>query len=180
MPMRQRMMLMGLLLLFGGCSAPQIQNTRLGSEDLVKMTDRMTKSLLAYDVIRSRNSESPAWIMGLDRVSNRTNDIMPDREKWAFMARLRGELASAKGLRDRNVRFVLSRDRSQALAERTAPRVQPTHLLTATFYAVTTATRSARSDAYLCTFQLMEASSTKILWEDKYELKRAVLRGRLD
>ena len=55
-----------------------------------------------------------------------------------------------------------------------------THALTATFYSVTTATRQARTDSYLCSFQLLDLSSDRITWEDRFEVKRGVLRNRMD
>jgi hypothetical protein len=61
-----------------------------------------------------------------------------------------------------------------------ADRTTPTHVLTAEFYALTHADRLARSDAYVCAFQLMEMQSEQIIWEDRYEVKYQVERSRLD
>jgi len=48
------------LTLMVGCSAPRVDNTRLGSADLVAMTDAMVRSMLADAALAGRSSESPA------------------------------------------------------------------------------------------------------------------------
>jgi len=59
-------------------------------------------------------------------------------------------------------------------------RVSPTHALTATFYADTVAERQRRTDMYLCAFQLTDLTDDRILWEDKYETKKTVVRNEMD
>ena len=172
-------------LTLAGCSAPRINTTRLGSADLIAMTDGMAESLVASDALAERSPDSPHWVVTLDRVHNRTNEIIPTREKWAFMARLRSQLAQVDTLRERGIRFVLPAERAAALdhslpGDARADRLAPTHALTATFHALTTATRDARTDTYVCAFQLLDLRNDELIWEDRYEVKRAVLKSKLD
>jgi len=164
----------GWLALMVGCSAPRVDHTRLGSADLVAMTDAMVRSMLADDALAGRSTESPAMIIVADRVSNRTNDILPEREKQAFTARLRALLNQSPELDRRNMQFVRNRDRASS------DRVAPTHALTATFYADTQAERQRRSDMYVCAFQLTDLANDRILWEDRYETNKSVVRGKYD
>lgn len=167
-----------------GCSAPQIHSTGLGSVDLVTMTDQMSASLLRSPAIAARTSQSPEWIVTLDRAGNQTNQVIPRPQLRAFMARLRAQLAQNPALRERRLVFVISKQPGDAVSERElttpAPRTTPTHALAATFYSITTESTRARSDAYLCSFQLIDAATGQILWEDKYEVKRAVMRNEFD
>ncbi|QNN24784.1 hypothetical protein HED60_21735 [Planctomycetales bacterium ZRK34] len=163
-----------------GCGDPQINTTRLGSADLVTMTDQMTASLMSSDVIASRTTASAPWVITMDRVSNQSNDIIPEREKWAFMARLRSQLNNSQALSQRNIRFVLSKHAAEQVAERYDQRTTPTHALAATFYSVTEAGRAARSDTYLCAFQLLDLRDDHVMWEDRYEVKYATVRNRFD
>lgn len=181
-----RMMRIALLTMLAmsaaACSAPRVDNTRLASSDLVVMTDQMAASLAK--ALPEPPSAGPGWIVTLDRVVNRTNDIIPDGEKWAFMARLRAQLAQTPDLKSRGVQFILPAAQRAQLNERQsnspADLHPPTHALTATFYALTTAGRQSRTDTYLCAFQLLELGTDRILWEDKYEIKKAVLRNSYD
>ncbi|MDH3584509.1 MAG: penicillin-binding protein activator LpoB [Phycisphaerae bacterium] len=182
--MRSFAWILPLLSMAVACSPPQVANTRLGSGDLVQMTDRMAASLLASTAIGERAAASPAWVITLDRVVNQTNHIMPAGERWAFAARVRAKLAESPALAGRNLYFVLPAERAAKLKlrqpELPGQRRTATHALTATFYSVTTATRQARTDSYLCSFQLLDLASDRIVWEDRFEVKRGVVRNRMD
>ena len=179
-----------------GCSSPRLNNTRLTGNDLVAMTDRMTDSLITSKAIASRNArntdntDSLRWVIVFDRVSNQTNDIIPDDQKWAFVARLRALLGESQVLSERHLTFVLSHDAVASVNKRQNPgeqqdqnithRLVPTHAMTATFYSLTAADQHHRRDVYLCAFQLLDLSNGQVLWEDKYELKRSVVKNVLD
>lgn len=163
----------GVVLLVA-CSPPRVQTTRLDADDLVAMTDAMVASLLRDPVLAERSAASPLMVVVADRVSNRTNDILPDREKQAFTARLRAMLNVSPAIAARNIQFVQARDRPGP------DRVAPTHALAATFHALTVADRDIRSDTYLCAFQLIDLASDRVIWEDAYETKKTVLRNEMD
>lgn len=165
-----------------GCSVPKLNTTRLDSIDLVTMTDQMAASLTSSEAITGSDRSSKPWTVTMDRVSNQTNDIMPEGEKRAFLARLRAQLNQSPALASRNITFVAPLAQRQATEElQVAPTaIRPTHALTATFYAASERTRAARSDAYLAAFQLLDLKTNQIVWEDRYEVKYAVQRNKLD
>ncbi|MEX2673708.1 MAG: hypothetical protein WD294_16530 [Phycisphaeraceae bacterium] len=182
-PLLTTAILLTAMLAAASCSAPRIQTTQLGSADLVVMTDAMVASLMNQDELAERNADAPRWVITLERVSNQTNDVLPQRELWAFMARLRAQLSQSGQLSSRNIAFVVPRAYSEQIGERHdagSNRAQPTHALTATFYAATSRDRTGRTDTYLCAFQLLDLQTDELIWEDSYETKRAVARGRLD
>ncbi len=160
------------------CSLPQVNTTRLGSVDLVAMTDRMAVSLINQPQVAQRTPESQPWIVTIDRVVNKTNDYLPESERWAFVARLRALLTANQTLARRNIRFVVPAQQDQP--DELINRATPTHALTATFHALTVADRRIRSDAYLCAYQLMDLRTDRVVWEDRYEVKYAVKRNKFD
>jgi hypothetical protein len=169
-----RWITLSLLFVLTACSAPRVDNTRLGSADLTAMTDAMVQSMLADESLAERTTESAPMVIVADRVVNRTNDILPDGEKRAFTGRLRVLLNASQALNRRSMQFVQNRDLSGP------NRVSPTHALTATFYADTVAERQRRTDTYLCAFQLTDLTDDRILWEDRYETKKTVVRNEMD
>jgi len=157
-----------------GCGGPRVNTTRLTAVDLVAMTDKMAGSLVRAPALSERDGRSPPWRISAGRVENETNDIIPEREKQLFLARLRALLNQTDALQRRNIEFV--RD-----AELSSPdRARPTHALTATFHAITHADRHRRSDFYLCAFRLVDLRDETVVWEDRYEVKRSVTRSRFD
>lgn len=162
------------LAVLAGCGGPRANTTRLTAVDLVAMTDRMAASLVRASALADRDAASQPWRIAADRVRNNTNDIIPEREKQLFLARLRALLNETDTLRRRNITFVRE-------AELSGPRrASPTHALTATFHAITHADRQRRSDFYLCAFQLVDLRDESVVWEDRYEVKRSVARSRFD
>jgi len=85
-------------------------------------------------------------------------------------------------MRERNIAFIVPAERRANVEHEghTREALKPTHALAATFYGLTTATRSGRTDTYVCAFQLLDLSDDRVRWEDSYEVKRAVVRNRLD
>lgn len=168
--------------LLGGCGgAPKANTTFLGSVDLVDMTDRMAESLARDSDVGPRGDGSPPWVVSIDRVNNHTNQIIPDREKWLYTGRLRAKLAESDFSRSHGIVWVIPPERwhivSQELREAAEPyglRRKPTHVLYADFLALTSTSSRGRSDAYLCDYQLLDLESGKVVWEDKWEVKRAV------
>lgn len=164
-----------------GCGgAPKANTTFLNSVDLVNMTDRMSESFASDDVISARTSGSDPWIISINRVANHTNQLIPDREKWLYMARLRTRLAQSEIGKERELIWVIPPDRwrevQSELSEPGEPpelRMTPTHQMTADFYTLTNTSSLGRSDAYFCSFQLFNLETGTLVWEDAYEVKRA-------
>jgi hypothetical protein len=168
-----------MALTLAACSgAPKSRTTFLNSADLVSMTDRMAASFAADPVIGDRTSQSPPWVISLARAQNFTNQIIPDREKWLYMARLRAQLQQSEITRQRNIIWVIPPERWPMVQEElgVAPpelRRTPTHEMTAEFGALTNTSGKGRSDAYLCEYQLVDLHDGAIVWSDSWEVKRA-------
>ena len=168
-----------LLTACGG--APKVQTTFLRSVDLVDMTDKMAQAFSQDSAISARQRTDSPWIISMYRVVNHTNQIIPDREKWLYLARLRALLAETDIARQRSIIWIIPPERWPIVAEELAisqepygSRKNPTHLLTAEFHALTNTSGQGRSDAYLCSYQLVDLKSGSIVWEGSWEVKRAV------
>lgn len=167
--------------ILSGCAGPpRTQTTFLRAADLVEMTDRMAASFAETDAIASRTPSSPPWVVSIDRVVNHTNQVIPDREKWLYIGRLRTRLAEARVGADMNITWVVPPERWPIIAEelgRDEPaglRLPPTHVLTATFSSLTNTSGAGRSDAYLCRYELVDLDGGRIVWSDAWEVKRAI------
>lgn len=174
--------LLAAALLLASCGAPpKVRTTFLGSVDLVEMTDRMAESLATAPAIAERDADAAPWVLSMERVANYTNQIIPDREKWLYLARLRALLAQTSIARDHALVWVIPPERwtivREELPDATEPyglRLPPTHQVTAEFHALTATSASGRSDTYVCAYQLIDLATGTILWEDRWETKRAV------
>ena len=175
-----------LALAIAGCEMPppRVQTSFLQAVDLIEMTDRMAASLAAAPAITGRDPSSERWVVSMERISNRTNQLIPDGEKWLYVARLRGRLAAAELTARRNLLWVMPPERwREVAAELEDPReprelrTPPTHQLTGAFLALTNTSGSGRSDTTVCSYQLVDLSTGELVWEDAWEVKRAV-RGR--
>jgi hypothetical protein len=173
-----RIALLLLAPLLAGCGGPPRANTTfLRSVDAVDMTDRMARSFAADADI---GGGTEPWIISLHRVANQTNQLIPEREKWLYMGRLRALLATSGLTRERNIVWVIPPERWPMVAEELGVseepyglRLDPTHLLTAEFHALTVTSGRGRSDTYVCDFQLLDLATGVIAWEDAWEAKRA-------
>lgn len=167
-----------------GCGAPRINTTSLTAADVVKMTDQMAASLSASSAVASRSAGSERWVFTMDRVTNRTEHLMDDSEKWGIMGRFRANLARTTLARERNIAFVLPAAEWERYAGADfAPeqsRLKPTHALRAEFRSDTSSSLLSRSDHYLCAFQLLDLESGGLVWEDAYEVKYRVARNEFD
>ncbi len=174
----------GAVLAGCGGGPPTARTTFLNSVDLVHMTDRMAESFAQDETIRASTDTDDPWVISIYRVVNHTNQIMPERERWLYIGRLRSLLSQTDLMRDRRIVWVVPPERWPLIVEELGPeygptdpsmmRRSPTHLLTAEFNALTQTHARGRSDAYLCAFQLVDLESGRIVWEDAWEVKRAV------
>lgn len=167
-----------------GCGGrPKIRTPFLQSVDLVEMTDRMAESFTAAEVISSRSPDDDPWVTSIYRVVNHTNQIIPEREKWLYVGRLRAMLARSDVSQEKSLIWIVPPERWPDIAgamnadvtgEPYGLRMNPTHLLTAQFNALTTTSGAGRSDAYFCAFELLDLDTGRIVWQDAWEVKRAV------
>ena len=165
-----------------GCgAAPKARTTFLRSVDLVDMTDRMAQAMASDDVIGRRSADDEPWIISMHRAVNHTNQIIRESEKWLYLARLRAMLAQSNLAAERSIIWIIPPERWPIVAEELGVseepyglRMDPTHLLTAEFHALTRTSGRGRSDAYVCSYQLLDLETGAIVWEDTWEVKRAV------
>ncbi|HMN95178.1 MAG TPA: hypothetical protein PKC90_01740 [Phycisphaerales bacterium] len=169
------------------CAPPKVQTTFLTNVDLVDMTERMATSFAASPAMQARTRESPRWIISIDRVDNRTNQIIPEDQKWIFVGRLRALLAATRLTDQKNLAWIVPQEKwaiiQQELRMYGEPpelRMRPTHLMTAQFSALTTTSGAGRSDAYFCSFQLVDLATGGLVWEDGWEVKREVVGKTYD
>ena len=173
-------LLLALFHAVAGCAGPpRARTTFLRSVDLVNMTDRMAVSLAADAVVAARATDDEPWVISVYRIINHTNQIIPDREKWLYTARLRAMLAQSDFADKRSIIWVIPPERWPIVAEELGVseepygfRMNPTHQLTAEFHALTNTSGRGRSDAYLCDYQLLDLHTGTIIWEDAWEVKR--------
>jgi PBP1b-binding outer membrane lipoprotein LpoB len=184
-------------LLAGGCASSGVKNpngtgvtvmrpdeqgfvagTGIESQDLVAVTDKMSRSILSVPQIA--NAQGVPCVV-LDPVKNETRFPI---NKDIFLTRIRTELNKhAAG----KVSF-LARDRMEALEKERAlkqsgqvtasadPNVVEfkgaDFFLTGTLQGMSTRNSNGTSDYVLYAFQLIDARTSQIVWEDSAEIKK--------
>jgi PBP1b-binding outer membrane lipoprotein LpoB len=155
-----------------------VAGTGVESQDLVAVTDKMARSVLAIPQIA--NATTPPVVV-LDPVDNQTRFPI---NKDIFLTRIRTQLNS----KTRGKVTFLARDRMQALEHErkmkqegaitasSDPTIQEfkgaDYLLTGTLQGLSTRTAKGTSDYILYAFQLIDARTTAIVWEDSAEVKK--------
>jgi PBP1b-binding outer membrane lipoprotein LpoB len=155
-----------------------VAGTGVESQDLVAVTDKMARSILAIPQIA--NAPQPPKIV-LDPVVNNTRFPI---NKDIFNTRIRTEL-NKKSLG--KVTF-LARDRMAALDKErnlkrtgevtsvTDPNAQEflggDYFLTGELQGLSTRTKAGTSDYILYAFQLIDVRTSAIVWEDSAEIKK--------
>jgi len=155
-----------------------VAGTGVESQDLVMVTDKMAKSILTTPQIV--NAQGTPRVV-LDPVNNNTRFPI---NKDIFLTRIRAELNSkARGkviflARDRMA--TLERERQMKQSGQVTASADPNKVefkgadffLTGTLSGLTTRTSAGTSDYILYTFQLIDARTSDIIWEDSAEIKK--------
>jgi len=155
-----------------------VAGTGIESQDLVAVTDKMARSVLALPQIA--NAQNPPVVL-LDPVHNQTRFPI---NKDIFLTRIRTELNT----KTRGKVMFLARDRLAALEKERQMKRQGAvtasadpntqefkgadFFLTGTLQGLSTRTAAGTSDYILYAFQLIDARTTAIVWEDKAEIKK--------
>jgi penicillin-binding protein activator len=155
-----------------------VAGTGVESQDLVAVTDKMARSILGIPEIAHAQG-TPRIV--LEPVMNETRFPI---NKDIFLTRIRTELNSkARG----KVRFLareqmraLERERELKLTGQVTSSSDPTvvefrgadYFLTGKLQGMTTRTRAGTSDYVLYSFQLIDARTSEIVWEDAAEIKK--------
>lgn len=165
-----------------GCGGPPRANTPfLTSVDLVHMTDRMSESFADDEIINKRTQDHEPWVISIYRVVNHTNQIIRENERWLYIGRLRSRLSQAGFSEDKSLIWIVPPEQWPRIAtelggaqEPPELRMTPTHLLTAEFHALTQTGPGGRSDTYHCAYELLDLNTGEVIWQDAWEVKRAV------
>jgi len=155
-----------------------VAGTGIESQDLVAVADKMARSILAIPQIAQ--APRPPVVV-LDPVENKTRFPI---NKDIFLTRIRAQLNSrAAGkviflARDRMATLERERNlkREGAVTSASDPNLQEfqgaDYFLTGTLEGLSTRTRAGTSDYILYTFQLIDARTSAIVWEDMAEVKK--------
>lgn len=155
-----------------------VAGTGVESQDLVAVTDKMARSVLGIPQIATA-AAAPTVV--LDPVDNQTRFPI---NKDIFLTRIRTEL----NRKTAGKVIFLARDRMAALEnERRMKREGSVtansnpiaqefkgadYILTGTLQGLSTRTSAGTSDYILYAFQLIDARTTAIVWEDSAEIKK--------
>ena len=155
-----------------------VAGTGVESQDLVAVTDKMSRSILGIPQIA--NAPTPPIIV-LDPVDNQTRFPI---NKDIFLTRIRTQLNSKSAgkvtflARDRMAALEKERNlkREGAVTATSDPAKQEflgaNYFLTGTLQGLSTRTKAGTSDYILYAFQLIDARTSAIVWEDSAEIKK--------
>ena len=155
-----------------------VGGTGIESQDLVAVTDKMARSVLAIPQIAG--AATPPVVV-LDPVNNETRFPI---NKDIFLTRIRSQLNSRTAgkvtflARDRMAALEKERNlkREGAVTAGSDPQKQEfkgaDYFLTGTLQGLSTRTTKGTSDYILYAFQLIDARTSAIVWEDNAEIKK--------
>ena len=155
-----------------------VAGTGIESQDLVAVTDKMARSILGIPQIA--NAPTPPIVV-LDPVDNQTRFPI---NRDLFLTRIRTQLNSKSAgkvtflARDRMAALERERNlkREGAVTSSSDPKVQEflgaNYFLTGTLQGLSTRTKAVPSDYILYAFQLIDARTSAIVWEDAAEIKK--------
>jgi len=155
-----------------------VAGTGVESQDLVAVTDKMARNILGVSQIAS--AATPPIIV-LDPVENKTRFPI---NKDIFLTRIRSELNKKSGgkvtflARDRMAALEKERNlkREGAVTASSDANVQEfkgaDYFLTGSLEGLSTRTKAGTSDYILYAFQLIDARTSAIVWEDNAEIKK--------
>lgn len=155
-----------------------VAGTGIESQDLVAVADQMARSILAIPQIA--NAPTPPIVV-LDPVENKTRFPI---NKDIFLTRIRAQLNSKTFgkvtflARDRMAALEKERNlkREGAVTATTDPGMQEfkgaDYFLTGSLEGMSTRTKAGTSDYILYAFQLIDARTSAIVWEDMAEMKK--------
>ena len=178
-----------MLVAAGGCTTAVEtgHNTALDAVDLVSMTDDMAAKIVADpEVQRAVQAEGSLVVVVQPVVNEMTAEVLPAGAAHAFTARVRTLLSRRA---PQWFTWVMNKDAYYSLRNRelegvdlgpSPERIQPRYALVARFRSLTDESRKYRTSYYLCVYQLTDLREGDILWADRYEVKKAAVKGFLD
>ena len=155
-----------------------VAGTGVESQDLVVVTDKMARSILGIPQIAQARI-APSVV--LEPVVNNTRFPI---NKDIFLTRLRSQLTSKAAGRvsflDREIMKTLERERDLKRSGQVTASSDPNavefggadYFLTGKLEGLATRTSQGTGDYILYSFRLTDARTSRIVWEDSYEIKK--------
>lgn len=179
-----------LLMALSACGSGPARTTDFTQDDLDVTVNEMAASLAASDFLNERTADSPRIVLVTNQVRNLTDNIMTTTERWMLIARLQSTMPIRTMADQKNIVFVLPPERLADLRRNGFDRelpvgLEPTHVMTATFYSSQRAAReggdkitSVKSNFYYLEYSITAVDSREILWSDAFEFGREA-RGNI-
>lgn len=157
-----------------------VAGTGVESQDLVSVTDQMARSILSIPQVTGATARGTPRVV-LDPVVNETRFAI---NKDIFLTRIRTQLNSKSAgrvlflARDRMVALEREQQLKQsgAVTASSDPNVVEfkgaDYFLTGKLQGISTRTSQGVSDYILYSFQLIDARTSDIIWEDSAEIKK--------
>lgn len=155
-----------------------VAGTGIESQDIVRATDKMARGIMQIpQIVGAQNA--PCIV--LDPVINNTSFTI---NKDMFLQRIEtGLIRQAAGkvtFLERERMKTLEHERDLKRAGQVTASADPNAVefkgadffLTGTLSSLTTRTSAGRSDYVMCTFKLLDARTSAIVWQDDYEMKK--------
>lgn len=171
-------------LFLAGCqdSKQLMRTTTIQQDDFDVATAEMAQSLAQSAFLNDRAPDSQRYTVVINKVFNRTSDVIRSSEQWMLMSRVAASLDRSILRRERNIVFQVPPEHG-ALVEG-SPEVQnvdrpiPTHVMSAEFRSAGRAGRNkqgyidVQASSYLLEYKITEIKSRELVWSDKFEFKR--------
>ena len=148
------------------------------------MTQKMTDAILRHPGVQADMARNGPLKVVIEPVENKmVGEILPRGAKEAFIAKLRVNLQERA---PEKFTWIINRDAWRVLRAQEIDRgpdpegIQPQYALTATFSSITDENSKRRSSYYLCVYHLTDLQSRQLVWTDKFEVKRTVIKEFLD
>lgn len=166
--------------LLPSCRADQSNTTRFAVEDFEEMGLKMAKSLQACPAIQKRVGTDVPWTVSVQKVTNLSSDILTPGEQWFAVKRVQASAPIQKMWESHAIKFMLNADEAALQTGRQPEEFDAnfskdrkvTHVITATYRSATRSQADARTDLYVCIFEMKDLATGQSVWSDEFTLKR--------
>jgi PBP1b-binding outer membrane lipoprotein LpoB len=155
-----------------------VQGTGVESQDMVAVTSKMSRSILAIPQIA--NATQPPFVVLNPVINNTRFQINKDVFLIRMRSLLNSQAAGKVSFLGRENADALKRERDLKIAGAVTASSDPNvvefrgadYFLTGTLQGMSTRTSAGIGDYVLFAFQLIDARTSVIVWEDMYEIKK--------
>lgn len=169
-----------LLSALTACHPNLANTTRFSVEDFQEIGAKMAASLRACEAIRARTPQDAPWTVSVQKVTNLSSDILTPGEQWYAVKKIQSSQPIRQLWDSHHVELVLNAEEAalqtgqqpQEFDANYAKDRKVTHVITATYRSATRNQNDARSDLYVCIFEMKELATGKSVWSDEFLIKR--------